>query len=62
MTPARSRATEYSWEVDLATNTPHPTLRDPRLPARALGGVSGGAKLSAPKRPRPARRPVGRRR
>jgi hypothetical protein len=61
---ARSMAYEfeYSWEVDLATNTPHPTLRDPRLPARALGGVSGRAKLSASMRPRPGRRRAGQRR
>jgi hypothetical protein len=59
---ARSMAYEfeYSWEVDLATNSPHPTLRDPRLPARVLG--PGRARLSAPKPPRPGRRRAGRRR
>jgi hypothetical protein len=59
---ARSMAYEfeYSWEVDLATNAPHPTLREPRLPAGVLGG--GPAAVSAARPPRPGRRPGGRRR
>jgi hypothetical protein len=58
---ARSMAYEfeYSWEVDLATNSPQPTLREPRLPAHVLGRA--GRALSA-RGPRPARRPADRRR
>jgi FRG domain len=53
---ARSMAYEfeYSWEVDLATNTPLESLRDPRLPAGVVAPARTAA-ANAPRAPRPGR-------
>jgi FRG domain len=62
---ARSMAYEfeYSWEVDLATNMPLQSLRDPRLPPDALRPSGSDRAARNPKKvPRPARPPSGRRR
>lgn len=60
---ARSMAYEfeYSWEVDLATNTPRESLRDPRLPRQVLSPPSRGV-ASVPRAPRRGRPHTARRR